>query len=175
MEKKIRPIIATAITILIIIAPFSYLYSAEKGNREFKARVKIETSIKETLDVVNVKDLVTNFLHNEFRSLDGVVLVEDHPQWIISIAVLPIDITQGLLGWTISVVIMRSLLDDPEHIRIFKEEYKDMGIFLSGHAVMVQDHLLSIADKGSLRSKCEEIIIFFDKNYLEPARTDFKW
>jgi len=166
--------VLAGIFIILFVMSMS-VYAEDSGNTENKSIINLEVSIKGNPENAMAGDILSEYLKKGLASKEDVVFAEDNPDWTISIVMLPVDVFRGHLGWAISVVFIRHLLEYPGHMNLFKEEYKDFGMFLTKRAEFMEDHLLSIASRDSLRSKCDEIILIFDKNCLEPARKKLDW
>ena len=173
---------------ILIIVCVLLTASSLKAEEELKPNIKVRLSISADEDI---KQKTESYLSRELRSLGDVTVVEKGGDCKLNIIVidrvcLSISVTYEnpsipyifVLAETLSKSLLEQLTSHPESK--FKQEVKQeiiMDNITSLVSVLENDGLLLspktwlyTGSLDNLRSRCEEIIVDFDSNYLKEKR-----
>jgi hypothetical protein len=162
--------------------------SSLKAEEELKPNIKVRLSISADEDI---KQKTESYLSRELRSLGDVTVVEKGGDCKLNIIVidrvcLSISVTYEnpsipyifVLAETLSKSLLEQLTSHPESK--FKQEVKQKIIMdsITGLVSVLENDGLLLSPKtwlytgslDNLRSRCEEIIVDFDSNYLKEKR-----
>lgn len=117
---------------------------------------------------------ITSFLTRELRQLEGVTIVDDDPEWRVTVVALEVkNINSNAMGYAVSVLITNPW--QKEAIRFYRDAITDPAAkttfdYIAPDAEEVMDLWLRTAPLEGLRSLCESIIADFDGQHLEKSR-----
>jgi len=165
--------------------------SSLKAEEELKPNIKVRLSISADEDI---KQKTESYLSRELRSLGDVTVVEKGGDCKLNIIVidrvcLSISVTYEnpsipyifIVAETLSKSLLEQLTSHPDHPESkFKQEVKQKIIMdsITGLVSVLENDGLLLSPKtwlytgslDNLRSRCEEIIVDFDSNYLKEKR-----
>lgn len=102
----------------------------------------------------SLKSQFTSFLSRELRSLGDVTMVEEKPDFVISVGVLKVQkVGEITTGFAASSLVTKPLAAD----------------IVTG-PVLVLGHNLDVGATGDIQSKCQGMIADFDTSVLGPDR-----
>ena len=147
----------------------------ENASYETKVRVLVSCDDEET------KRSINSYVKRELRSLGGVKIVEQGEEWRISIITIRTKSKSGkfrgyAMGYTFIEITDRYMSESAiktliEHSDVFhKDNIGDIDMWLQ---VPIQKYITSglyLDDTDSLRSMCEDLVVYFDTDILEPAK-----
>ena len=104
------------------------------------------------------------------RSLNDVVVVDDNPDWLLSILAMEITTKGGYKsGLVLSVVILKPLDISPLKMilwNISDSQSKVLDLYTSIYYYRFDDHWVRVGSLEDLKSICQGIIADFDSKYL---------
>jgi len=159
---------------LILFLGFPSLVFSQGITHPDTARVKLEVSAKE-----EIKGEITSYFTRELRAIKDVTIVDDNPDWLISVVALENKVNDGVsTGFTLSAVILR-----PIKKNIFEwdmETAARKGKLTPGQRTIIdtfisdgyhfESHLLRVGPTSDLKEMCQEIVADFDGKQLEDGR-----
>lgn len=129
-------------------------------------KVKVTVSADES-----IKNSVSSYLNRELRSLGDVDIVDNNPEWQLSILGGELETAGGRkTGVVLSTVILTPFNSKILLSQQLKPEYKDKALQMTSQLFWYPEHWLRIGPADSLQTLCKEIIAAFDTKYLEEQR-----
>lgn len=169
--KKI--LISTFGFLLISVFTLPFVVSAQQELPKFQARVKIDVSADE-----NIKEEVQSYLARELRSLNDVIIVDENPEWELSIIAMELSTKEGYKkGIGFSIVILKPFNFNHRFVEILKtlfgesiSDKVELIDSLTYHVYSYEGHWLQTGPTDGLKSICQKIVVNFDSNHLEKSR-----
>ncbi|NOX35926.1 MAG: hypothetical protein GXO78_00140 [Calditrichaeota bacterium] len=172
-------------SILLLIFCFSYLFSQLHKENEFRLSILLTVSADEDL-----QSEILSYLTREFRSIPDVEIVEENPDWIISVVASKLMLKNGYIaGIAISVsyiqmpnkklkyAINRALYPiNNEDKSVLYLLNKSILFFLNLYVknlTYFHHHELLLVPLEDLKQICQKFVAEFDGEYLEPQRKRF--
>jgi len=164
---SMRPGIIGILSLLGVVN-FS-VHAAETTETRFSARVRLEVAAPDS-----IKNSVIGYFNRELRALNDVRLVNDKPDWEISVVALEITSTRGYRGGiAISTVVLPRF---PNEIMTnwLRREVKDAGLDYTSNLWYHPTHYLRMDASDRLQIMCKEIVADFNTESIEPSRRTFR-
>jgi hypothetical protein len=155
---------------LSVLAVLNFaVHAAEPGNTQLPARVKLAVAAPDS-----IKDSVTSYFHRELRALSDVRLVNDKPDWEISVVALEIRSTRGYRGGIAISTVVLPRFNNEAMTHWFRREAKNVALAQTSNLWYRPRHYLQMDASDRLQIMCKEIVADFDTKYLEPSRRKFR-
>lgn len=145
------------------------VHAAEPGNTQFPARVKLAIAAPDS-----IKDSVTSYFHRELRALNDVQLVNDKPDWVISVVALEITSTRGYRGGIAISTVILPRFNNEAMTHWFRREVEGVALAQTSNLWYRPRHHLQMDAIDRLQIMCKEIVADFDTRSLEPSRRKFR-
>ncbi len=153
--------------IFLLFFPF---FAFSQDIPKYSARVKINCSSNS--DVMEI----TSYLTRELRSLNDVSVVENNPDWELSIIVLETITKSGMkIGIVFSVVILKPISNEvlkfyltevgklrPDQVAFIDLAKNDLYNF--------RGHWIDTGSKDDMRYICQRVVAQFDSGYLDKRK-----
>lgn len=165
--RSFRPSIIGGLSVLAVLS-FA-VHAAEPGNTQFSTRVTLAIAASDS-----IKDSVTRYFNQELRALKGVQLVNDKPDWEISVVALEIRSTRGYRGGIAISTVVLPHFDNEAMAHWFRREVKDVALAQTSNLWNHPGHYLQVDASDRLQIMCKEIVADFDTRSLEPGRRHFR-
>lgn len=128
-------------------------------------RVKVTVSASES-----IKDSVSSYLNRELRSLNDVEVVNDNPDWEISVVAMELKTVGGYKnGIALSTVIVTPF-NNQSLSGFFQPKFKTTGLQMTSGLSWYPDQWLNVGSADDLQKQCKDIITNFDVTTLEESR-----
>jgi len=145
------------------------VHAAEPGNARFSASVKLAVSATD-----GIKNSVTSCLDRELRALGDVHLVNDEPDWEISVLALEVRSTRGYRGGIAISTIILTRFENEKMENLFRPADKLRGLAQTANLWEHPSHSLDIEASDRLDIMCKQIITDFENRYLAKSRKRFR-
>lgn len=155
------------LTLLCLLLPSSSS-AEERTLPKFSARVELSVSSSEQITGEG-----TSYLSRELRSLPDVTIVEQDPDWLMSVVALEVKTKGGYTaGVAISIVILKPYKTAPLKVVVGpltpdKEKLVDMA---TTDLYSYQGQWLRTGASSELKELCQGIIADFDSKHLDKDR-----
>jgi hypothetical protein len=132
---------------------------------KFHGSVKLSISGEES-----IKNEITSFMSRELRELSDVTVVDENPDWEISVVAMESHLKSGQkTGFVISVVLFQHY--NPKVFDIlFDKKHAEVAKNLMTRAVIYLDHWLRSGSTEELKTVCQGLVADFDSKHLAEAR-----
>jgi len=145
------------------------VHAAEPDNAQFSAKVKLSVSASDS-----IKSSVTSCLNRELRTLTDLRLVDEKPDWELSVLALDVQSTRGYRGGiAISTVILARFQNEKMRL-LFRPAEKALGLAQTSNLWEYPSHSLNMDASDRLQIMCKQIVADFDTKHLEKSRKRFR-
>jgi hypothetical protein len=140
----------------------------------FSAKVKVWVTADGEL-----KSLLSSFVTRELRTLPGVLVTDEQPEWELRIVAITVK-NQGSreVGYALSTATLKRFGEAPidflERVGGLKTEFVPFLKKSTRDLYDVKELQVVIIPQSHLQRKCQELVAAFDTEYMEPARKEWQ-
>ena len=123
---------------------------------------------------------ILSYLNRELRSLDGVIVVDNNPEALLSILAMRTRTRGGVETGVVFSVVIHSILSNDSFkfwlsnaFHLGDERVKDVQFAKDG-LYTFQFHSVYLGANDDVRSICQKIVADFDINYLDQDRKNYQ-
>lgn len=143
-------------------------HAAETTGNQSLARVKLTVSASG-----GIRDAVSQCLDRELRTLHDVQMVNDTPEWEISVLALSVQSTRGYRGGIAMSAVFLPRFDNEKIARLFQSTGKTAGLAQTSNLWERPGHYLHIDASDRLEVMCKQVAADFEARKLDRNRTQF--
>lgn len=143
--------------------------AAETGNALASARVRLVVSAPDS-----IRDSVISYLNRELNALNDVQLVDNAPQWEISVVALEIRSTRGYRGGIAVSTVVLNRFQNEELAPLFRPAEKAWGLAQTSNLWKYPSHSLHMDASDRLQIVCRQIVADFETKHLGEIRKRFR-
>jgi hypothetical protein len=143
------------------------------GQAVFTSRVQLIVDMPKYL-----QEIFTKCVRQELESLDGVALVNENPQYRITIMGIPNKTEQETMGFTFSILITRSM---EKHLlgpflmsRDIDDKHKILLMMMADDHERIEKNTLLTSSPDELGLVCKQIVAGFEVDLLSKDRAIWK-
>lgn len=171
-----------SLVIFLLLSSITLNFAENYDWLKFNPKVKVDVSAND-----NINGEIVSYLSRELRSLGDVIVVDEKPDWTISIVALELTNKGGNnTGVALSILILSKPhspliemgINDLYRLKkINKFEMDSLQQMINidfGLVTEYEGHWLRTGSPDNLRDICNGIVADFDSKYLEPTREYFQ-
>ena len=140
-------------------------HGAQPGDTRIPVTIKLSVSASDS-----IKDAVIRCLTEELRALNDVRLVDDKPQWEISVLALDVRSTRGYRGGIAISALMLPRFQNERIADLLRPAERASGLAQTSSLWEYPGHFLHMDAVDRLRILCSQVAAEFDERRLEKRR-----
>ena len=144
-------------------------HAAETTHDQSLTRVKLTVSA-----AGGVRDAVSRCLDRELRTLHDVQMVNETPEWEISVLALSVQSTRGYRGGIAMSAVFLPRFDNEKIARLFQSSGKAAGLAQTSNLWERPGHYLHIDASDRLEIMCRQVAADFETRKLDRNRKYFR-
>ena len=165
-----RPYLLRIFVAFSVLAALSFSgHAAETTGNQSLARVKLIVSASG-----GIRDAVSKCLDRELRTLQDVQMVNETPEWEISVLALSVQSTRGYRGGIAMSAVFLPRFDNEKIARLFQSSGKAAGLAQTSNLWERPGHYLHIDASDRLEIMCRQVAADFETRKLDRNRKYFR-